>query len=208
MHLGRRLATGAAAVILAMTAAGPASAHTQVNTDRHLRSVVVSAPPGLDVTVADDGSAITLTTTRQVSVEGYQGERFLTLGAGPTTQDTSLTWSDHRTSWHGSDLPQDVVDAPDEDHVVGAWSIPVTVDGTPAEIAGEIRWVAVRDSVALTVTACLGVLAVGLALALRMAFPSRRSEPDDPPGDHEVDLVAPGGQPLVDQAEQVAEEPT
>ena len=49
-------------------------------------------------------------------------------------------WHDHRAHWMGGITPSAVRRDPDHEHVVVRWSIPVRVDGRPAQIGGQIRW--------------------------------------------------------------------
>ncbi len=49
-------------------------------------------------------------------------------------------WHDHRAHWMDGITPSAVRRDPDHEQVVVRWSIPVRVDGRPAQIRGQIRW--------------------------------------------------------------------
>ena len=81
-----------AAVALVVAAASPVLAHSGANAEANLRTRLDSAPPGLQVSVAADGSSITLSTTRSVVVLGYSGEPFLRYAGGTVADNVnSLT---------------------------------------------------------------------------------------------------------------------
>jgi hypothetical protein len=82
-------------------------------------------------------------------------------------------WSDHRISWTGEALPQEVHDHPDADHPLGTWSIPVTVDGHAAAITGTLTWTATDGSQTLTIAGCVGFVLLVLAGATWLARPAR-----------------------------------
>lgn len=99
---------------------------------------------------------------------GHGSPRWRRLGG------SSYAWSDHRTVWGGAVLPEAVTTAPKQRHVLSSWTIPVTVDGHADRIRGRVEWVPPRDSVGLTVAACVGFLALVLGLAVWAAMPRRR----------------------------------
>jgi len=89
----------------------PAEAHSGGNADQNLRSILETVTParaGIEVTVAPDGSDITITnsTGQQVVVLGYQHEPFLRITAdGVWRNEHSLT------AYAVSDTPLDTVPA-------------------------------------------------------------------------------------------------
>lgn len=73
-------------------------------------------------------------------------------------------WHDHRIHWMTPESPPPVVG--DVEVEVLAWSVPVMVDGTSAEVAGSLRW--------LPPTNPVPPLAVGLLAAAPLAALARR----------------------------------
>jgi hypothetical protein len=93
----RALFVALAAVTLVVTAASPALAHSGVNANDHLRSVVVSAPQGISASVTADGSFLTvsMSSAGPLVVLGYSGEPFLRVADGHVSHNAnSLTTYD------------------------------------------------------------------------------------------------------------------
>jgi hypothetical protein len=93
----RALALGFAVVALVVATANPVWAHSGVNADASLHSVLDAAPPGLSVIVAPDGSGITLTTREDVVVLGYAGEPFLRF-AGSSVADNANSLTSYQAA--------------------------------------------------------------------------------------------------------------
>jgi hypothetical protein len=56
--------------------------------------------------------------------------------------DTVVRWHDHRTHWMGSSDPPVVQHDPSHRHVViSHWKVPLTIDGRPAMLTGNVVWV-------------------------------------------------------------------
>lgn len=49
-------------------------------------------------------------------------------------------WHDHRAHWMGGITPRVVRRDPDHQHVVVRWSIPLRIDGHPAQVRGRLLW--------------------------------------------------------------------
>jgi hypothetical protein len=93
----RTFLTVLAAVTLVVAAASPVRAHSGVNANDHLRSRVVTAPAGIEASVAADGSAITVSAAGTVTVLGYDDEPFLMFAGGQVLDNAnSLTTYDAR----------------------------------------------------------------------------------------------------------------
>jgi hypothetical protein len=85
----RAIALGFAVVTLVVAAANPVWAHSGVNANASLHSELDSAPAGVGVIVAADGSGITVTTTADLVVLGYDGEPFLRFAGGQVAENTN-----------------------------------------------------------------------------------------------------------------------
>lgn len=81
--------------------------------------------------------------------------------------DGTYAWHDHRVHWMSPELPDQVDPGLDERQRVQTWSIPLTVDDRPVEVRGELDHLP-SPSPVLPAAAALLVLALGLAVALRM----------------------------------------
>src|SRR4051812_41754962 len=58
-----------------------------------------------------------------------------------TTTEPLLRWHDHRVHWMSPLPPDDVVRAPDAQHVVVPhWEFPVQIDGRSAVVTGNLTW--------------------------------------------------------------------
>ncbi|WP_230688847.1 hypothetical protein ACN26Y_01925 [Micromonospora sp. WMMD558] len=74
---------------------------------------------------------------------------------------TTVRWHDQRALWRESTPPPQVRAAPDREHRVRDWVVPLRVDGEPLEIRGTLDWVPPPDPYTWWVAATLGLLAVG-----------------------------------------------
>jgi hypothetical protein len=54
---------------------------------------------------------------------------------------TVARWQDHRVVWHGA-RPEAVIVAPDRDHRLRDWTVPIRVGGREARLTGTLDWVA------------------------------------------------------------------
>jgi hypothetical protein len=58
-----------------------------------------------------------------------------------TTSEPLLRWHDHRVHWMSPVPPEDVIRAPEIEHiVVPHWEFPIEVDGHPAQVTGDLTW--------------------------------------------------------------------
>ncbi|WP_309227324.1 hypothetical protein, partial [Micromonospora thermarum] len=73
---------------------------------------------------------------------------------------TTVRWHDQRALWRESAPPQ-VRAAPDREHRVRDWVVPLRAGGEPLEIRGTLDWVPPPDAYTWWVAATLGLLAVG-----------------------------------------------
>ncbi|BCJ58233.1 hypothetical protein [Micromonospora endophytica] len=89
---------------------------------------------------------------------------------GPTAR-----WHDQRTLWREAGPPAQVRAAPDREHRVRDWVVPLRAADGPREIRGTLDWVPPPDAYAWWVVVTLGALAVGAAGLLPAASrPGRR----------------------------------
>lgn len=91
----RAVVLALAAVGLVLTTMSPGIAHSVVNPMKTLQSQVVSAPSGVRVTVAPNGSMITVSSSVPLIILGYDREPFLRFSGGHVAENTnSLTTYD------------------------------------------------------------------------------------------------------------------
>ena len=89
---------------------------------------------------------------------------------------TSVRWHDQRALWRESAPPPQVRAAPDREHRVRNWVVPLRADGEPLEIRGTLDWVPPPDAYTWWVAATLGLLAVGaLGLLPAASAPGARA---------------------------------
>ncbi|WP_433390645.1 hypothetical protein [Micromonospora sp. KLBMP9576] len=74
---------------------------------------------------------------------------------------TTARWHDQRVLWRESAPPPQVRAAPDREHRVRDWTVPLRADGTAGEIRGTLDWVPPPDAYVWWVAVTLGLLAVG-----------------------------------------------
>ncbi|MGN9778707.1 hypothetical protein ACTMS0_23540 [Micromonospora sp. H33] len=74
---------------------------------------------------------------------------------------TTVRWHDQRALWRESAPPPQVRAAPDREHRVRDWVVPLRADGEALEIRGTLDWVPPPDAYTWWVAATLGLLAVG-----------------------------------------------
>lgn len=100
----------------------------------------------------------------------------------------SFTWHDHRIHWMASQRPPVVARDPHHAHKVFAWKIPLTVNGQPVTVHGELDWKGLPGlTTFVIVLIAVGVASgVGLAAAMTVAMRKEylaarpRAEPDLP----------------------------
>jgi len=82
-----------------------------------------------------------------------------------TGTGTSVVFHDHRAHWMASQPPSKVRTNPSQEQVLYAWSIPLVVDGTAAEVRGDLTWLGAPTTwlwwTLLGIAVVLGVL-IGL----------------------------------------------
>ncbi|MBQ1027372.1 hypothetical protein [Micromonospora sp. C95] len=106
---------------------------------------------------------------------------------------TTARWHDQRALWREAEPPAQVRAAPDREHRVRDWVVPLRGADGPAEIRGTLDWVPPPDAYTWWVVTVVGALAVGALGVLPAASgPGRRA------------LVALGGLLIVGGAAAVA----
>ncbi|MDM4722718.1 hypothetical protein QTQ03_25120 [Micromonospora sp. WMMA1363] len=75
-------------------------------------------------------------------------------------ESTTARWHDQRALWLESTPPPQVRAAPDREHRVRDWGVPLRVDGDPLEIRGTLDWVPPPDPYPWWVAVTVGLLAV------------------------------------------------
>ncbi|MEV6813641.1 hypothetical protein [Micromonospora sp. NPDC051296] len=89
---------------------------------------------------------------------------------------TTARWHDQRALWRESGPPAQVRAAPDREHRVRDWVVPLRAADGPMEIRGTLDWVPPPDAYTWWVAVTLGALAVGAAGLLPAASaPGRRA---------------------------------
>ncbi|WP_433130110.1 hypothetical protein ACQPWW_06465 [Micromonospora sp. CA-240977] len=84
---------------------------------------------------------------------------------------TTVRWHDRRALWQESAPPAAVRAAPDREHRVRDWTIPLRDGADPVTIGGTLDWVPPPDAYTWWAVTIVGVLAVG-ALGLVAAAPA------------------------------------
>lgn len=74
---------------------------------------------------------------------------------------STARWHDQRALWRESGPPPQVRAAPDREHRVRDWVVPLRAGTEPMEIRGTLDWVPPPDAYTWWVVATLGLLAVG-----------------------------------------------
>ncbi|MER7457623.1 hypothetical protein [Micromonospora sp. NPDC126480] len=82
---------------------------------------------------------------------------------------TTVRWHDQRALWRESAPPPQVRAAPDREHRVRDWTVPLRVDAQVVEVRGTLDWVPPPDAYTWWVATTLGLLAVGALGLLRAA---------------------------------------
>ncbi|WP_406077158.1 hypothetical protein [Micromonospora sp. NBC_00858] len=85
---------------------------------------------------------------------------------------TTARWHDQRALWQESAPPDAVRAAPDREHRVRDWTIPLRDGGDPAQIRGTLDWVPPPDAYTWWAVTIVGVLAVGALGLLAAAAPA------------------------------------
>ncbi|WP_346776025.1 hypothetical protein [Micromonospora sp. HNM0581] len=89
--------------------------------------------------------------------------------------ETTARWHDQRALWREAEPPAQVRVAPDREHQVRDWVVPLRGADGPMEIHGTLHWVPPPDPYAWWVVATVGALAVGALGVLPAASgPGRR----------------------------------
>ncbi|WP_341719345.1 hypothetical protein QQG74_06250 [Micromonospora sp. FIMYZ51] len=90
---------------------------------------------------------------------------------GPTVR-----WHDQRALWREPGPPAQVRAAPDREHLVRDWAVPLRAAPGPLEIRGTLTWVPPPDAYVWWVAVTLGALAVGaVGLLPAASMPGRRA---------------------------------
>ncbi len=89
---------------------------------------------------------------------------------------TTVRWHDQRALWRESAPPPQVRAAPDREHRVRDWTVPLRAGDEAVEIRGTLDWVPPPDAYTWWVVATLGLLAVGaLGLLPAASAPGARA---------------------------------
>jgi hypothetical protein len=84
------------------------------------------------------------------------------------------TWHDHRTHWMSSVMPTQVQSDPDHTHLIRAWTIPITYDGTPGTISGTLTYEAEAHQSLSATWVAIGVVVAGFGVIQFVVRPIRR----------------------------------
>ncbi|MCO1597931.1 hypothetical protein M8C17_22545 [Micromonospora sp. RHAY321] len=85
---------------------------------------------------------------------------------------TTVRWHDQRALWRESAPPDAVRAAPEREHRVRDWAIPLRDGSDPVQIRGTLDWVPPPDAYTWWVVTIVGVLAVGALGLLAAAAPA------------------------------------
>ncbi|SCE77366.1 hypothetical protein GA0070607_1394 [Micromonospora coriariae] len=85
---------------------------------------------------------------------------------------TTVRWHDQRALWRESQPPDAVRAAPDREHRVRDWTIPLRDGGDPAQIRGTLDWLPPPDAYTWWAVTIVGLLAVGALGLLAAAAPA------------------------------------
>ncbi|GIJ06956.1 hypothetical protein ACFFMR_06945 [Micromonospora andamanensis] len=89
---------------------------------------------------------------------------------------TTVRWHDQRALWREAQPPAQVRAAPDREHRVRDWVVPLRDADGPSEIRGTLDWVPPPDAYTWWVVATVGALAVGaLGVLPATSGPGRRA---------------------------------
>ncbi|RUL93131.1 hypothetical protein EG812_12225 [Verrucosispora sp. FIM060022] len=89
---------------------------------------------------------------------------------------STARWHDQRALWREAGPPAQVRAAPDREHRVRDWVVPLRDPDGPAEIRGSLHWVPPPDAYPWWVVAVVGALAAGaLGLLPAASVPGRRA---------------------------------
>ncbi|MGQ5265108.1 hypothetical protein ACTWLT_30585 [Micromonospora sp. ZYX-F-536] len=84
----------------------------------------------------------------------------------------TVRWHDQRALWRESAPPDAVRAAPDREHRVRDWTIPLRDGGDPVQIRGTLDWVPPPDAYTWWAVTIVGVLAVGALGLVAAAAPA------------------------------------
>lgn len=144
----------------------------------YYRSVLVRVPEGLAATLLGGRiPAVSLTSDRAVVVFGEEGEEMARLGGGRIeVNDASATWrvtatargEPASTGWRAINDAQLTWLEPrarpvTTSRTTRSWRVPVSVDGAPAALTGETRWVAPQSATPTSPTRLYVIVGVGIA---------------------------------------------
>lgn len=135
--------------------------------DRDVQVLGYSGEPSLRI--GPDGVYENLRSPATYLNRTIAGDARLPVGADPAAapdwrrvdDSSTVRWHDQRVLWRESAPPPQVRAAPDREHRVRDWVVPLR-DGTePGEIRGTLDWVPPPDASTWWVVATVGLLAVG-----------------------------------------------
>jgi hypothetical protein len=114
--------------------------------------------------------AVALNDTRRTSAAVPAAAAKIAPDWVQTGTGTSVVFHDHRAHWMASQPPAKVRADPSREQTLYAWSVPVSVDGSAAEIRGELAWLG--EPIAWLWWTLLGLaVVVGLAVGLLPRVP-------------------------------------
>ncbi|MEX1162803.1 MAG: hypothetical protein WEB03_04415 [Nitriliruptor sp.] len=87
----------------------------------------------------------------------------------PVAEGGTYAWHDHRVHWMTPTLPRNVDPGADGPQRVTAWELPLTVDGEPVTVSGELGW---EPSVSALPAGFVALLVLGAGVAAASRFPA------------------------------------
>jgi len=86
----------------------------------------------------------------------------------------TFTWHDHRIHWMAQQRPAVVAADPHHAHKVFDWKIPLTVNGEPVTVNGELDWKGISGLSTLVIVLIALAVAAGIAMAVAIAVAIRK----------------------------------
>ena len=88
----------------------------------------------------------------------------------------TFTWHDHRIHWMAQQRPPVVAADPHHPHKVLDWKIPLSVNGEPVTVKGELDWKGVPTLSTFVIALIALAGTVGVAMAVTMAIALRKEQ--------------------------------
>jgi hypothetical protein len=141
-------------------------------------------PTGVDENIASLSSSL----NGSLIIEGLPQEKEQANQQRPKWRHVSdqptFTWHDHRIHWMAQQRPPVVAADPHHAHKVFAWKIPLTVNGEPVTVKGELDWKGIQGLstfviVLIALASTTGVaMAVAIAVTMRKEYLATRAQAD------------------------------